>query len=112
MKLIAFKSLLERVLPNKVVYETWPVGEAPALPYICYMTTGTDTFGADNITYFAAWTTRVELYTEHKDFTLEASLEDALNAAGLYWTRDESYISDEKLFLTIYEVILHGREQS
>lgn len=104
MELSELFTVLDAVLPGKVVYEAWPVGQAPPLPFICYMATSADNFGADNVVYHGATTIQIELYTEHKDRTTEASLESALTSAGLFWLRDEVYLSDEHCFQIIYEV--------
>lgn len=106
MTLENLHATLSAVLPDKVVYNAWPVGEAPPLPYMCYYSTGADNFGADNKVYNSNRNVRIELYTRSKDLTTEAAVETALNGVGLYWTRDESYIDDEKVFMTIYEVTI------
>lgn len=106
MTLEQLHTTLSAVLPDKVVYNAWPVGEAPPLPYMCYYGTGADNFGADNKVYNSNRNVRIELYTRSKDLTTEAAIETALNGVGLYWTRDESYIDDEKVFMTIYEVTI------
>lgn len=108
MTLEALKQVLAGVLPDKVTYRAWPVGEAPQLPYICYMATGSDNFAADNIVYHSATPVRIELYEELKDLTLEGQLEAALTGAGIYWDRDETYIDDERCYLIIYEVEING----
>ena len=106
MTLSELHTTLSAVLPDKVVYNAWPVGEAPPLPFICYLSIGADNFAADNQVYNSNRSVRIELYTRSKDLTTEAAVETALNGVGLYWTRDESYIDDEKVFLTIYEVTI------
>lgn len=106
MTLQELKTALSAVLPDKVIYNAWPIGEAPPLPYMCYYSTGADNFGADNKVYNSNRSVRIELYMRSKDLTTEAAVETALNGVGLYWTRDESYIDDEKVFMTIYEVTI------
>lgn len=106
MTLENLHATLSAVLPDKVVYNAWPVGEAPPLPYMCYYSTGAENFAADNQVFSSNRDVRIELYARSKDLTTEASIEAALNGAGLYWTRDESYISDENVYLTIYEVTI------
>lgn len=108
MTLAELKTTLSAVLPGKVVYSAWPVGEAPPLPYVCYYSTGSDNFAADNIVYDSSRPVRIELYARSKDLATEAAIEAALTGAGIYWTRDESYIADEKVYLTIYEVTING----
>lgn len=106
MTLSELKTALSAVLPDKVIYNAWPIGEAPPLPYICYYSTGAANFAADNVVYNSDRDVRIELYAKNKDTDTEAAIEAALNGAGLYWTRDESYINDEKVYLTIYEVTI------
>lgn len=108
MTLAELNTTLSAVLPGRIVYNAWPVGEAPPLPYVCYYSTGSDNFAADNVVYDSNRPVRIELYTRSKDLTTEAAIEAALTGAGIYWTRDESYIDDEKVFLTIYEVTING----
>lgn len=108
MTLSELKTLLNTVLPDKVAYYAFPPKEAPLLPYITFYMTGSDNFGADNIVYHAATPVRIELYEALRDSTTEGSLESALTKAGLYWTRDDAYIDDEKCYELIYEVHTHG----
>lgn len=108
MTLKELKTVLLGVLPEKVTYRAWPVGDAPKLPYICYFSTGSDNFAADNIVYHSGTPVRIELYEELKDLTLEGQLEAALTAAGIFWERDETYINDERCYMIIYEVSIHG----
>lgn len=108
MTLAELNTTLSAVLPGRIVYNAWPVGEAPPLPYVCYYSTGSDNFAADNVVYDSNRPVRIELYTRSKDLTTEAAVEAALTGAGIYWTRDESYIDDEKVFMTIYEVTING----
>ena len=108
MTLSELNTALLAVLPGKVVYNAWPVGEAPALPFICYYSTGSDNFAADNVVYGSQRPVRIELYTRSKDLATEAALEGKLTREGIYWTRDESYIDDEKVYLTVYEVQING----
>ncbi len=99
MTLDELKIALETVLPHKVAYKSFPEGQAPALPYIVFWSTGSDNFGADNNVYHTKRTVRVELLSQSKDIKTEQSIEAVLP----YWTRTEDYIDDEKCFLTIYE---------
>jgi len=108
MTLEQLKTLLETVLPHKVVYRAWPVGNAPQLPFICYFSTGSDNFGADNHVYHSATPVRIELYEETKSLTTEGALEAALDGAGIYWDRDETYLDDERCYFILYEVTING----
>ena len=106
MTLAELNTTLSAVLPGRIVYNAWPVGEAPPLPYVCYYSTGSDNFAADKVVYDSNRPVRIELYTRSKDLATEAAVEAALTGAGIYWSRDESYIDDEKVYLTIYEVTI------
>lgn len=108
MTLTQLGALLSEALPDKVTYYTWRVGEAPDLPYICYYSTGSDNFGADNIVYHPRRPVRIELYAKTKDIATEAAVEEVLTTGGIFWERDESYIDDEQVYLTIYEVEING----
>lgn len=106
MQISDLKTVLLSVLPNKVTYRSWPVNQAPQLPFICFFATGSDNFGADNIVYHSRTPIQIELYEELKDLTLEGQLETALNDAGLFWNRQETYLDDEKCYMMIYEVTI------
>lgn len=86
-----------------VTYYAWKTGAVPALPYVCYFYPGTDNFGADNNVYVHVNTLYVELYTENKDFNVEAQLENALQNICGYWNKSETYIESEKMYQTLYE---------
>lgn len=84
-----------------VVYYAFPEGEAPALPFICYLVTGTDNFSADGSVYQKVNAVSVELYTKEKDFTLQNTLESALS--NYFWQIEgETYLDSEKCFEIIY----------
>lgn len=117
MTLALLRTLLDGVLPGKVAYYAFPEGEAKPLPFICYYSTGSDNFGADNVVFHSNTPARIELYEKTKDFTLpnqlitlEKQLEDALTASSLFWEREETYVESERCFLIIYEVTLNGRK--
>ena len=101
MTLAALKTLLETTkLP--VTYQAWPIGHAPALPFICYRVTGSDNFPADNAVYLPVQSVDIELYCENKSPTTEALVETALN--GFVWEKTEEYISDERMYEIIYTI--------
>ena len=75
----------------------------PPTPFICYYYTGDDDLKADNTNYQKIRPLTVELYTDNKDFAIENAVETALNAAGLVFSRNESYIDTEKMYMVSYE---------
>ena len=89
---------------GKVAYHAFPAGEAPELPFLCYVENGTGNFAADNIVYFAAKEIDIELYTQDKDPTTEQTVESALATAGVFWTKTEQYINDEKCWMITYTI--------
>lgn len=89
---------------DKVVYRAWAVGQAPPLPFICYMVEGSDNFGADNIVYKAINSVRVELYSKNKDTTSEGLIEALFEDHRIYWEKDELYLDDEQCYEIIYNI--------
>lgn len=89
---------------KKVVYRAWPVGEAPALPFIVYLVQGSDNFGADDIVYKPINRVDIELYSKNKDTTSEGLIEALLESLSIYWEKEEVYLDDEKCYEIIYSI--------
>ena len=91
-------------------YYEFEEGTAEAPPFICYFFPERDDFYADNQNYSHIETLRVELYTAEKDFDTEATVEAALQGAGMTYTADEDRIDDEQLYMKAYEmeVVING----
>jgi len=91
-------------------YYSFDDDTAEAPPFICWYFPGDDDFKADNQNYTAIRPVTIELYTDEKDFELEKQVETVLKQNGLSFSRDETYISDERMFEVIYEteVIYNG----
>ena len=89
---------------KKVAYRAFPVGDAPALPFICYMETDTDNFFADDKVYKVIQYIDIELYSEKKDEASEKLIEAALDANNIGWNKDEEYISSENMFEVVYTI--------
>lgn len=87
---------------KKVAYRAFPVGAAPALPFICYLDTSTDNFIADNEVYAVIYGIDVELYTQYKDQKSEALVEACLNDLGIVWQKYDEYIDSEAMYEVIY----------
>lgn len=85
-----------------VTYRAWPEGKAPGLPFICYLSEGTNAIYADGSVFCTWQDVRVELYTAVKSPELESTVEAAL--AGFHWKKSETYISTERCYLIIYEI--------
>lgn len=71
-------------------------------PFLCFYFEASDDFIADGINYAKIDNLVVELYTDEKDFALEATVEAALTGAGLAYQRNEDYIGDQRLYMTTY----------
>ena len=85
-----------------VAYRAFPVGQAPPLPFICYLFSASNNFNADDAVYQPISRITIELYTEHKDLSAEAAVEAALSA--LCWEKSEEYLADEECYEIIYEI--------
>ena len=74
-------------------------------PYIVYIGNGQDTFEADNTHYWRRNTYQVEYYFTAKNEQNEASIEDALLAAGyLYDKSEDVYIEEQNVFVIYYYI--------
>ena len=81
---------------------------APNLPYLIFYYPSSANDGADNVVWQKINHLNIELYTDNKDFAVENAVESALNAAGLVFSRAESYIDADKMYMVVYttEIIL------
>ena len=52
---------------------------------------------ADGQVYFKIDDYHIELYTDFKDLAVEAKLEEALDAASIFYNKSETWIESEKL---------------
>lgn len=84
-------------------------------PFICFLYPNDDDFKADDCNYARITALVIELYADNVAFDLEESVEAALTAAGLPFSKaGPSWISSERMYQTTYntEVLLtHGDEQ-
>lgn len=83
-------------------YYQFPEGTNLACPFICFYFTRSYDLAADDTNYQKIRQLAVELYTDNKDFATEETVENALNANGLVYTREESYIDSERLYMVTY----------
>lgn len=91
-------------------YYQFTEATAKAPPFICFYFPGDNDFKADNSNYATIRPLTIELYTDNKDFDLEATVEATLKANGLVFSRDEAYIDSEKMYMITYqtEVVING----
>ena len=77
-------------------------GQAP--PFICFLYDDASAdLMADNINYQKIRPLTIELYTDNKEFALEQTVEDTLTAYELPFTRQETYLESERMFMIIYD---------
>ena len=72
-------------------------------PFICFFYPRSEDFVADDSNYRRIRSLVIELYTDEKSFELEETIETGLSAAGLVYTKSETYIDDERLFEVVFE---------
>ena len=89
-------------------YYQFDEGTAKEPPFICFFYPGSDDMIADNTNYQAIRPLTIELYTENKDFALEATVETILNENGIPFTRNEVFIDTERMYQITYfsEVVI------
>ncbi|MDO4285233.1 MAG: hypothetical protein Q4C60_07825 [Eubacteriales bacterium] len=78
--------------------------EAVEPPFLVWYLPGSDNFAADGRVYYSVSALNLELYTDQKDFAAEEAVEQALNGAGIYWDKTESYLDDEQMYEVLYEM--------
>ena len=83
-------------------YHHFAEGESPEPPFICYLLPEDDDFAADGINYYEIDVVQMELYTDKKDLELEHRVQQILTNHGIYYERDEVWISEERLYEVIY----------
>ena len=83
-------------------YDHFAEGEAPDPPFLCYLLPGSDNFSADGKVYHRISEVRLELYTDFKDLSSEQQVEMALDAAGIFYNKTETWIDSEKLYEVLY----------
>lgn len=89
---------------NKVAYRSFPVGNAPEPPFICYLETGSNNAFADNRVYKKINGIEIELYSENKDTLSEERIESVLDENMLPWEKDEDYIESERMLRVTYRL--------
>ncbi len=84
-------------------YYQFPEGTAQKLPFVVFFFSSSDDLYADQENYKKIETLNIELYTENKDFTLDAKVEKILNDYGLTYYKEENRIDSERMWQTAYE---------
>lgn len=84
-------------------YYQFPGDTAVAPPFVCFFYPSSNDFMADGINYQKIEHMVIELYTDNKDFAMEATVENTLAENGIAWNRSESWIDSERMHVTVYE---------
>lgn len=89
-------------------YYQFPENTGQQPPFICFYYPQSNDFVADNENYKKVNALTIELYTDNKDFGLEARIEEVLKANGLVFSWMETFIDSERMHMTTYntEVII------
>ena len=84
----------------------WHKEDLPEPPYIVIIPqpSGARSYGAANRTWAAVVRYDVELYDHERNYDLEREVQDALDAARIFWKKDFYYIESESLAETVYAV--------
>lgn len=75
---------------------------AEPTPFIVFYYPENIDMKADGENYQKIESLIIELYTDNKDFEQEAAVESVLKANGLTWSRVETYIDSEKMYLVTF----------
>ena len=89
-------------------YDHFAEGESPEPPFLCYLLPGSSNFSADGKVYHRISEVRLELYTDYKDLASEQKVEDAFDAAGIFYNKTETWIDGEKLYEVLYSFDMEG----
>ena len=89
-------------------YDHFAEGESPEPPFLCYLLPGSSNFSADGKVYHRISEMRLEMYTDFKDLASERKVEDALDAAGIFYNKTETWINSEKLYEVLYSFDMEG----
>lgn len=92
------------------VYHHFREGTGQEPPFICFYFPGDNDLLADDTNYVQINQLIIELYTDAKEFDLEQTLESVLKQNGFVWTKTETYIESEKMYMETYtmEVLING----
>lgn len=83
-------------------YYQFPNNTGIAPPFVCFYFNSSNDFAADNTNYQRIRQLSLELYTDNKYFTLEQTVENILNQHGLVYSREETYLDSEKMYMVTF----------
>lgn len=71
-------------------------------PFICWVYPNDNDFLADNTNYQKIERVQLELYTVTKSISQETAVESVLASNGIVWTREDGFLDDEQLHMTVW----------
>ncbi len=101
------KSVLDKVLPNKVFYgnNIADNGDNASKPYIVYQLLSSRTGKyADDKSMFRIATIQINLVTERKDLVLEEKLESTLDSNFFNYEMISELVNDDSSINRVYEI--------
>lgn len=101
---MTYEELEQLLSPMDIPFTLHHWEKPPAMPYGVYFDDYTENFEADNRVYLVITHFFIELYTRQRDPALETTLEEVLDAAGLFWDRDSTYVDALRAYKTTYEI--------
>lgn len=84
-------------------YSHFAEGESPQPPFIVFLFPASNNFSADGRVYHPIVQCHIELYTTEKNPTVERVVENALDAAGIFYNKSEVWIESESLYEILYQ---------
>ena len=84
----------------------FPTSANQAPPFCCYLLDSSRNAYGDDGVRVSIGSYDFELYCDQRNLTLERSIEAALDAAGIAWSKSGSYVESEDLIETIYSMDL------
>ena len=85
-------------------YHHFPENTEQQPPFICYYYPQSNDMIADNTNYQKINELIIELYTDNKDFDLEETVETVLKANDFVYSREETYIDTEKMYMVVFNM--------
>lgn len=85
-------------------YHHFAEGESPEPPFLIFLSSGENTFSADNYMYFSFKKLNIELYTDRKSPETEKKVEEILKKYQIFYNKSEIWIESEKLYEILYEM--------
>ena len=95
-------------------YNHFPNDTPKKPPFICFLYGNSNDMLADNKNYSPIRELSIELYTDNKDFTTEATIESTLDSYDLVYSKSETYLESELMYMVVYdtEIVVTAEEEN